>query len=64
MHASSEADPYYYRIVCFGNFTANQPICLNRCGCRIRCAIATLENLKMEVLQDWVETDRQDLLSN
>ena len=39
---------------CFGDFNRINPMCTSQCVLRLRCAIQQDQNMRMEMLEDWV----------
>ena len=39
---------------CFGEFQREEPICRRYCALRLRCAIESAHNVRMEILEEMV----------
>ncbi|MDJ0828701.1 MAG: hypothetical protein QNI92_02550 [Desulfobacterales bacterium] len=37
---------------CFGEFEMDDPICRTRCAVRLRCAVVSDQNMRMEIIED------------
>jgi hypothetical protein len=42
---------------CFGNFDAEDPICLRLCALNLRCTIEHDQNVRLEMIEDLVSAD-------
>ena len=46
---------------CFGEFQREEPICRRHCALRLRCAIESAHNVRMEILEEMVLTDQMNI---
>lgn len=44
-------------IECYGEFNAADPICKKFCGVRLRCAIESRRQERLEILDDFIDTE-------
>ena len=49
------------RLGCFGDYNRINPMCTSRCVLRLRCAIQQDQNMRMEMLEDWVAFEGLDI---
>jgi hypothetical protein len=42
---------------CYGQFDAADPICKKRCGVRLRCAVESRRQERLEILDDMLEAE-------
>lgn len=47
----------YDEIGCLGDFDATDVLCSTRCALRLRCAIESEENARLELIEDLMEGD-------
>ena len=45
-----------YHFGCFGDYNVKNPICHKHCVLRLRCAIEKDQNLRVELLEDLMES--------
>lgn len=46
---------------CFGSFNAEKNVCLKHCALSLRCAIEKDEYMRMELLEDLINSDGMTL---
>ena len=46
---------------CFGEFQREEPICRRHCALRLRCAIESAHNMRMEILEEMVLSDDMNI---
>ncbi|MGB5984177.1 MAG: hypothetical protein WBG37_02650 [Desulfobacterales bacterium] len=46
-----------HHLGCFGEFQREELICRRHCALRLRCAIESAHNMRMEILEEMVLTD-------
>jgi len=46
---------------CFGDYNRTNPMCTSHCVLRLRCAIQQDQNMRMEMLEEWVAFEGFDI---
>jgi hypothetical protein len=54
IHSQSLPD---HLLGCFGEFQREEPICRTHCALRLRCAVESAHNMRMEILEEMVLSD-------
>jgi hypothetical protein len=55
--ASSAPRLILEQLNCFGDYTKANPICAKHCALRLRCAIEQGQNMRMELLEDLIDSE-------